>query len=86
MKIIAGLVLITLLGSAVAAQGLPANPIQKGTWELGLFSGGGMGLGKSDNTQFFYVGGRAGHFAVRQRPSLARTPRRQYSWSNRSLI
>jgi hypothetical protein len=27
---------------------------------LGLFSGGGIGLGKSDNTQFFYAGGRAG--------------------------
>ena len=49
-----------LLGSAVAAQDLPTNPIQKGTWELGLFSGGGIGLGKSDNTQFFYAGGRAG--------------------------
>jgi lipid A 3-O-deacylase len=60
MKIIAGLVLTMLLGAAVAAQNLPANPIQKGTWELGLFSGGGIGLGKSDNTQFFYVGGRAG--------------------------
>ena len=60
MKIIAGVVLIMLLGSAVAAQGLPANPIQKGTWELGLFGGGGIGLGKSDNTQFFYAGGRAG--------------------------
>ena len=60
MKIIAGVVLIMLLGSAAAAQNLPANPIQKGTWELGLFSGGGIGLGKSDNTQFFYAGGRAG--------------------------
>src|SRR5271169_3868427 len=60
MKIIAGLVLTMLLGASVAAQDLPANPIQKGTWELGLFGGGGIGLGKSDNTQFFYAGGRGG--------------------------
>ncbi len=60
MKIIAGFVLVMFLGSVVAAQDPPANPIQKGTWELGLFSGGGMGLGKSDGTQFFYAGGRAG--------------------------
>jgi lipid A 3-O-deacylase len=60
MKIVAGIVLMMLLGSASAAQDQPANPIQKGTWELGLFGGGGIGLGKSDNTQFFYAGGRAG--------------------------
>ena len=60
MKIIAGVVLIMLLGPAAAAQDSPADAIRKGTIELGLFGGGGMGLGKSDNTQFFYAGGRAG--------------------------
>src|SRR6202046_2038285 len=60
MKLLAAFVLTILLGSAAAAQDPPVNPSQKGTWELGLFGGGGIGLGKSDNTQFFYAGGRAG--------------------------
>jgi hypothetical protein len=32
----------------------------RGTWELGVFLGGGTGAGKSSDTQFFYVGGRGG--------------------------
>jgi len=60
MKIFGVFVLLLLLCSTIAAQAPPENPIQKGTWELGLFTGGGIGLGKSDNTQFFYAGGRAG--------------------------
>jgi lipid A 3-O-deacylase len=60
MKIFGVFVLLLLSCSAIAAQAPPENPIQKGTWELGLFAGGGIGLGKSDNTQFFYAGGRAG--------------------------
>jgi lipid A 3-O-deacylase len=60
MKIFGVLVLLLLSCSTIAAQAPPENPIQKGTWELGLFTGGGIGLGKSDNTQFFYAGGRAG--------------------------
>ena len=59
MKIIAGLLLALLLGSAAAAQDF-SSALDKGTWELGLFGGGGMGLGKSDTTQFFYAGGRVG--------------------------
>jgi lipid A 3-O-deacylase len=34
--------------------------LKKGTWEFGLFAGGGTGLGKSDDTQFFMAGGRVG--------------------------
>src|SRR5271156_2385172 len=60
MKIIAGFVLIMLLGSAAAAQAVAGDAMRKGTIELGLFAGGGIGLGKSDNTQFFYAGGRGG--------------------------
>src|ERR1700685_1026746 len=60
MTIFGVLILLLTSGSAVAAQDSSANPIQKGTWELALFGGGGMGLGKSDTTQFFYAGGRAG--------------------------
>ena len=60
MKIFGVFVLLLLSCSTIAAQAPPENPIVKGTWELGLFAGGGIGLGKSDNTQFFYAGGRAG--------------------------
>lgn len=41
-----------------------ANPVRatlrKGTWEFGLFAGGGNGLGTADDTQFFVAGGRVG--------------------------
>jgi hypothetical protein len=60
MKILSVFVLLLLSCFTIAAQAPPENPIQKGTWELDLFAGGGIGLGKSDNTQFFYAGGRAG--------------------------
>jgi len=39
---------------------LPAQPLPSRTWEFGVFSGGGLGLGKSDTTQFMYAGGRIG--------------------------
>jgi hypothetical protein len=32
----------------------------RGTWDLGLFFGGGSGAGKSSDTQFLYAGGRGG--------------------------
>lgn len=32
----------------------------RGAWETGFLAGGGDGLGKSDNTQFMYAGGRVG--------------------------
>jgi lipid A 3-O-deacylase len=32
----------------------------QGTWDLGVFLGGGTGAGKSSNTQFLFAGGRAG--------------------------
>jgi hypothetical protein len=60
-------------GQAIPGQGLSTNEsispndenpvaatLKKGTWELGMLAGGGDGLGKSDNTQFFYAGGRTG--------------------------
>lgn len=42
------------------SQDFVAHSLKKGTWELGILAGGGTGLGKSDNTQFMYAGGRAG--------------------------
>jgi lipid A 3-O-deacylase len=38
----------------------PAQSLSRHAWELGVFSGGGLGLGKSDTTQFLYAGGRVG--------------------------
>lgn len=67
MKIVSAIILaisFCLLGAICAprasAQDLPSQSLTRGTWELGLFGGGGIGLGKSDNTQFAYAGGRAG--------------------------
>ncbi len=34
--------------------------LTRGAVNLGFLAGGGTGLGKSDNTQFFYAGGRVG--------------------------
>ncbi len=53
-------VVITIAAPSAGAQDEPAQSMTRGTWELGVFSGGGIGLGKSDNTQFMYAGGRVG--------------------------
>jgi hypothetical protein len=52
--------LALLFASAAVAQDLPSISLTRGTWEFGAFAGGGTGLGKSDNTQFFFAGGRVG--------------------------
>lgn len=57
---ISTLTLIAIAAPRAAAQDLPAQSLSRGTWELGLFGGGGTGLGKSDTTQFAYAGGRVG--------------------------
>lgn len=43
-----------------ASKDFVHESLKRGTWQLGIFGGGGDGLGKSDNTQFMYAGGRAG--------------------------
>ena len=60
MKIIAGILCALLLSSAASAQDLPSSSLTRHTWDLALFAGGGTGLGKSDDTQFFFAGGRVG--------------------------
>jgi lipid A 3-O-deacylase len=60
MKIISILFLALLSVPLAAAQDAASQSLTRGTWELGVFSGGGIGLGKSDNTQFMYAGGRVG--------------------------
>jgi len=52
--------LALLLGAAVSAQDSPSKSMTPGTWEFGVFGGGGTGLGQSDNIQFFLAGGRVG--------------------------
>lgn len=54
-------------------QDFRAQTLKKGAWELGVLAGGGTGLGKSDNTQFFYAGGRAGYILTGEHlPGLLR--------------
>jgi lipid A 3-O-deacylase len=72
MKFASAFILALLLTGAVAAQEPVAvttppadqnwvsQSVKRGAWELGFIGGGGTGLGKSGNTQFFYAGGRAG--------------------------
>ena len=65
MRIIAGIFLLLVACSAVAAQqgaqeDLLSSSLTKGAWEMGLLGGGGTGLGGASNTQFVYAGGRIG--------------------------
>lgn len=63
------LTVIAVLGlywhlAAPAARGqdapAPGAEMSDGTWQFSAITGGGSGLGKSSNTQFFLAGGRAG--------------------------
>jgi lipid A 3-O-deacylase len=58
-KIMMVLAFAAAFASAASAQD-PDVYMDRGAWEFGAFSGGGIGLGKSDNTQFMYAGGRVG--------------------------
>lgn len=60
MRVITGAVLMLLMSCAASAQDMPAKSLEKRTWELGLFGGGGTGLNHADDTRFFYAGGRVG--------------------------
>jgi lipid A 3-O-deacylase len=60
MRVLAATILALFFAAAAAAQDLPSASLTRGTWELGPLVGAGTGLGKSDNTQFLYTGGRAG--------------------------
>lgn len=47
-------------GANQASTDYVHETLKRGAWETGLLAGGGDGLGKSDNTQFMYAGGRVG--------------------------
>jgi lipid A 3-O-deacylase len=79
MKIIAGLFLALLLATVATAQDLPSTSLTRGTWDLGAFAGGGDGIGKSDNTQFFIVGGRVGRILTGEH--LSGWARGNFEWA-----
>ena len=85
MKIISGMILALLLSGAAAAQDSKTSDdwvkksLTPGTWEFGVFGGGGTGLGKSDNTQFFVAGGRIG--CVLTGEHLAGCLRGNFGWA-----
>jgi hypothetical protein len=79
MKILSGILFALLLGGSVIAQDLPSKSISKGTWEFGLFSGGGIGLNHADDTKFFYAGGRVGR--VLTRDHLSGWMRGNFEWA-----
>lgn len=79
MKIAGAMFLALFLSAAVSAQDLPAKSLTPGTWELGAFGGGGTGVGHSDNTQFFLVGGRIG--CVLTKEFLSGWARGNFEWA-----
>jgi hypothetical protein len=70
-RISATLLSLMFCGVAVAQGRLslepPSHSLRKGTWELGLFGGGGTGLASVDDTRFVYMGGRVGRILIHDR-------------------
>jgi lipid A 3-O-deacylase len=64
MKIFNGIFLLLFAACGARAQDPASQNLKKGTWELGVFAGGGTGLGHSFNTQFLYAGGRVGRVMI----------------------
>ena len=56
-----------LNSSAAVSRGgsFPAESLQNGTWELGVFGGGGTGVGYASDTRFGYAGARIGRILTR---------------------
>jgi lipid A 3-O-deacylase len=62
------LALLALISVApLRAQSLPGEPLQKGTWEFGIFAGGGTGLVGAPNTQFVISGVHVGRIMSKER-------------------
>jgi lipid A 3-O-deacylase len=60
VKIAIFITALLFVAAAAAAQDRLTDSLNAGAWELATLVGGGSGLGKSSNTQFFYAGGRVG--------------------------
>ncbi|HXW55396.1 MAG TPA: acyloxyacyl hydrolase [Candidatus Cybelea sp.] len=66
MRIASLIAALLFFAAAAAAQDRLTDSLTTGAWELGPLVGGGSGLGKSSNTQFFYAGGRVGRIFTGQ--------------------
>jgi hypothetical protein len=66
LSLIAAVVFLLALCGRAAAQEEPSSLSRpRGTWELGLLAGGGVGLSNASGTQFTDAGGRIGWIATR---------------------
>jgi lipid A 3-O-deacylase len=84
VKFISGMILALFLSGAAAAQDTKSEDWVKksltpGTWEFGVFAGGGTGLGHADNTQFLVAGGRIG--CVLTGEHFSGWPRGNFEWA-----
>jgi lipid A 3-O-deacylase len=71
MKILARAILMLLASGMAAspramAQQLPSEALTRNTWDLGVFTGGGTGLGTSSGTHFVFAGGRVGRILTKE--------------------
>lgn len=83
LKLLASTLIFLFLALAATAQSLPSDSLTRGTLEFAPLVGGGSGLGKSSNTQFFYAGGRAGWVLTGEHlPGLLRG---NFEWSADAL-
>lgn len=56
----ATLLLLLACAASAAAQADPTETLRKGTWDVGVWAGGGTGVGARSHTQFFNTGFRFG--------------------------
>jgi lipid A 3-O-deacylase len=71
MKILARVILMLLITGIASmphatAQQLPSEVMVKKAWDLGLFTGGGVGLGSTSGTRFVFAGGRIGRILTKE--------------------
>jgi lipid A 3-O-deacylase len=71
MKTLARVIFMLLVSGMAAAphakaQELPSEALAKNAWDLGLFTGGGTGLGTSSGTHFVFAGGRVGRILTKE--------------------
>jgi lipid A 3-O-deacylase len=65
MRLFSAAILVLLVAGPALAQELRSGALPQGTWDLGVYAGGGTGLFAASNTQFVLAGGRAGRVLTR---------------------
>jgi lipid A 3-O-deacylase len=65
MRLFSAAILVLLVAGPAVAQELRPGALPQGTWDLGVYAGGGTGLFAASNTQFVLAGGRAGRVWTR---------------------